>query len=379
MITRKIGQIDLMIDITKSSSIYTNRDVAKLIEDANGSLDKIKDVIYESVGGYIPLAMTWELTNNCNFNCPFCYIHNADENSMIRFRTVKNDIDYLIEKGLFICYLSGGEALSHPDFFDIYRFLKERGVLVAILTNCSLLNDDHIQLFSEYPPYKVVVSLYGISNSQFFSATAQKTVTPDRILDNVIKLKNAGIKVRCQSPMNQLTFTEFEEIAEWCELNNISYSASDELLESYSNKSNQEYVIDNEIFQLKKKGIHRVGIVKNDEVDTPSDKIMHKRHFDCKAGKHSLILSYNHKLRPCFVLYGDTYPEFDANNSMVEALEQMKTYIQEQQSLIIEYCYGCYASSVCTECSYTQSKASDLKSYMESKCAQNRETVVQNG
>ena len=157
IVKRKIAGLNFAIDVNTSSNVYLDKRIAYKVH--NGALDQILDAIYDFNKSYIPLCMTWEITNKCNFNCPFCYINtpNIPKIHLKRFKDIKSDIDYLIEKGLLVCYLTGGEALSHPDFIQIYKYLKTNGVLVAVLTNLSLLNDKIIKLFKEYPPYKISV------------------------------------------------------------------------------------------------------------------------------------------------------------------------------------------------------------------------------
>lgn len=72
-----------------------------------------------------------------------------------------------IERGMLIALLTGGEAMTHPDFKRIYMFLIEQGISVRVKTNGILLNHDMIDLFAEYPPYTVDVSLYGCDGESY--------------------------------------------------------------------------------------------------------------------------------------------------------------------------------------------------------------------
>lgn len=236
--------------------------------------------------GISPLSMTWELTDKCNLNCPFCYIHNHSNTSNnekfeYRFEEIKSELDDLIRQGLFICYLTGGECLLHPDFEKIYLYLKKRGVLVAVLTNAALLSEKHIEIFQRYKPYKVEVSIYGVD--QTFSSDS---TLANKILENVLKLKNIGINVSAKMPLNNCTAGEFLKVQSWCAENDIDFFYSDELFSAYDGT-------DISIFKRDKE----------EEIILRERKFGYKKVFDCPAGKHSFILSYNRKIRPCFAFY----------------------------------------------------------------------------
>ena len=77
----------------------------------NCSRDDILNIIYEERKQFIPLSVTIELTDLCNFNCPFCYIHQND-NKSIKFRK--------IEEGTF----NIGDDFEHA-YFNLNQFITK--------------------------------------------------------------------------------------------------------------------------------------------------------------------------------------------------------------------------------------------------------------
>lgn len=352
MITRK-NIIDYEVNEHEANELYLEEDI---LEDTNGGdINSILDMMYRR-NGISPLSLIWELTDKCNFNCPFCYIHNHSDSSdkddlTYRFETMKHELDELIDRGLFICYLSGGECLLHPDFEKIYLYLKKKGVLVAVLTNASLISEDHLKLFKEYKPYKVEVSIYGVKHTFSNDSSAA-----DKVLENVLNLKNAGVHVIAKMPYNKCTETEFEDVKAWCELNEIDFFYSDELFNGYDGTDNSAY-----------KRIE-VGDKNREEVAV----FGYKRNFDCPAGKHSFLLSYNKKLKPCFAFYEQKAPDWNVDiekGGICEAFDQLKRKIECVSGKRLKYCNGCENSKQCFECIATQSIAEDLERYMKSVCS----------
>lgn len=110
-----------------------------------------------------PFSAGIELLPECNFRCIHCYAASERCNGSVSMTTkqIYSIIDTLVDHNCMELYFTGGECLSHKDFFDIYKYVKRKGVLVSVLTNGSLISQKHIDLWLEYPPELVSISLYG--------------------------------------------------------------------------------------------------------------------------------------------------------------------------------------------------------------------------
>ena len=146
----------------------------------------------------IPLAGNFELTARCNFHCKMCYVHqNADAS---RELTAQDWIDLgttAAQNGMLFLLLTGGEPLLRKDFSEIYIAMKKLGLMVSINTNGSLISDDILELFAEYPPSRVNVSLYG-GCDQTYQALCGNPVYHS-VTENIRKLRelNIGVKINC--------------------------------------------------------------------------------------------------------------------------------------------------------------------------------------
>ena len=120
----------------------------------------------------IPISGTFELTPLCNFRCRMCYVR-LDPDKLIQFGKIHGADEWLdiarqaSKLGTYRITLTGGEPLIHPEFMDIYSGLSRMGMLVSIFTNGSLISDKHIKLFTELPPLRIRVTLYGSSNATY--------------------------------------------------------------------------------------------------------------------------------------------------------------------------------------------------------------------
>lgn len=372
IVSRIINGVSIDIETKDANTLYFDESFARKIKC--NSIDTLLEAIYQVEEKYIPLSMTWELTSQCNFFCKFCYVNtvqarrNFDKKKSIA--QMKKNVDYLIEKGLLKCYLTGGEVLSLPYFADIYTYLKEKGVLVSVLTNLSLLTQKHVDLFLKLKPYKIVVSIYAMSHELFEKITERPGDVLDAVLKNISILKRNGIHVVCQTPVNIMTLPEIGDIANWCYWNNVPYNISKEIFDSYDGDDFQSMEVSDEIFEDLNNSINRISSPVYDNTNCRM-KFGYKYHFDCIAGKYYFTYGSEDKIRPCFNYFEDEFGKFNVGEDIGRAFENMTAYINKYKCQRIPNCSGCIAVDICSECIYTQAMADQVASYMTLRCEEN--------
>ena len=371
VVYRTINGVNFGVNISKGSGLLCSPEIAEIID---GDIYEFIEYLYNQKKVYTPMVATWEITNCCNFKCPFCYINTPSkpESKVQTFSEMKGYIDDLADKGLLLVYLTGGEVLSVPDFEKIYCYLKNKGIFVVLLSNLSLLNEDHIALFKELPPLRITASIYGLTEQQFTAVTSKDYSYCQKILDNILLLKELGIIVTCQMPVNKYTVSDLLPIADWCYSNGIRFTYNNEITDSYYNESRSSDFIDDEQFDRLRGQIKQIEAVKSSKVISIEKKFGYKHHFDCISGRHTFAISYNGHLRPCFNIWESDCHSFDGSVSMKEAMQSMVEHIYKMQSIAIDGCHGCEASQICGECVYTRLKhKKNTDEYIKTKCAEN--------
>lgn len=86
--------------------------------------------------------VVWNITRRCNLRCLHCYSDSEPRgyDGELDFKECKAVIDDLARFGVARVLLSGGEPLTHPDFFAIARYATERGLELRLLTNGTLVH-----------------------------------------------------------------------------------------------------------------------------------------------------------------------------------------------------------------------------------------------
>jgi len=79
--------------------------------------------------------ITFELTDYCPHSCPYCSSSATSDKDKAVWLSVNYIRDMLSEKRFNHIVLSGGEPLSHPDFYNILMLCKQHSDDVVVYSN----------------------------------------------------------------------------------------------------------------------------------------------------------------------------------------------------------------------------------------------------
>jgi MoaA/NifB/PqqE/SkfB family radical SAM enzyme len=163
----------------------------------------------------LPTICLFELTPTCNLRCHFCYVAlDPYKGPYLSTDEACRVLDKLQQAGILWLALSGGEALSRRDFPAIYRHAIEKGFLVSVFTNGTMVTDATAALFRELPPLRVEVSIYGADAYHYESVTGIPGSFA-RFERGVERLRSAGVDLLMKHPVSSLTVDHVPKIREW--------------------------------------------------------------------------------------------------------------------------------------------------------------------
>lgn len=161
----------------------------------------------------IPISGGIELMSGCNLKCVHCYEESSRWKKNISTDDLKNFIDQAVEMGLLSIFLTGGEAMLREDFDDIYKYIREKGVLVTILSNGTTITEDKIKLFTEYPPLLLDISIYGASEKTY-QKVCRVDGAFDKLISNLEMLKRYNIPFTLKTVLMRENVNDLEEMRE---------------------------------------------------------------------------------------------------------------------------------------------------------------------
>lgn len=336
-IIRKIGPHEILVntnagmELSLEASILQNLKCDKV--DNEVSLSKTEILKLLSAGdSYLPLSMHWELTDKCNYLCPFCYIVGHSKCKPVEFEKIKTHLSSLLDNGLLFCLLTGGEVTTHPDFYQIYHFLKSNGVIVEILTNGYQIDAKLLDLFDEFRPSKIEISIYSLDNEKLQDITSIKdSDCAEIVLRNIIRIKKIGIHVVCKTFANKFTYDELDSIQSWCSKNGIEHYIFSEIMNANDGKNLQGF------------GIPGSSVVNS---KCYSEKVC----FPCPTKNYGCSINSSFEISPCSLL---KLP--DCNFSLFQfgvngALLFIRELILKYKDRVINGCENCQYSKQCNIC-----------------------------
>ena len=180
-----------------------------------------------------PVACQWEITCRCNLRCVMCYTDCFNRPEFMRQELHTSEIlrimDELAEAGTLELCLTGGEPMARTDFFDIYDHAIQRGFLVTVFTNGTLMTEVHADRFAALPPHRIEISLHGATQETFERIT-QGRGSHDRCLQAIRLLLDRHIPLVLKTTAMTLNQHEVLTIKRYvASLGSVGYKLGEEM------------------------------------------------------------------------------------------------------------------------------------------------------
>jgi radical SAM protein with 4Fe4S-binding SPASM domain len=263
------------------------------------------------------ISFDLEITARCNNNCRHCYINLPAENKLAKQKEmpltqIKNIVDQAVELGALWCLITGGEPFLREDFFDIYEYLKKKGLLISVFTNATLITEEHIKFFKKYPPRDIEVTVYGVTKETYERVT-RKPGSYDAFTRGLNLLLESGVKVRFKAMALRSNVNELPRIAAFCREKTKDYFRFDPFLHlrfDGDKKRNEEIKSERlsakEITAIERVDNERFAALEEncDKLIMPEAEHINCNHlFHCGAGNGSFSVSYDGFFRLCSSLW----------------------------------------------------------------------------
>ncbi|MBM4329147.1 MAG: radical SAM protein [Deltaproteobacteria bacterium] len=314
-----------------------------------------------------PLGFTLELTARCNNDCRHCYINlpagdsraAADELTLEEILRIAGEA---AEMGALWCLITGGEPLLRPDFSDVYLGLKRQGLVVSVFTNATLIRDEHVELFRQYPAKILEVTAYGVTEATYEAVTrrpgsfAAFRTGLDRLLVN-------GIPVRLKAMALRSNVHELSLIAEFCRSRTMGYYRFDPLLNLRFDRDpvrnaqiREERLSPDEIAALEQSDPERFRELRNHCDELIQSDLCHSgcdHLFHCGTGMGEFVVGYDGLFRLCGSLWapGTTYDlrVGRLKQAWYEFAPQVRD-LRSRNTAYLETCHACPIIDLCLSC-----------------------------
>ena len=80
-------------------------------------------------------------------------------------------MDEITEAGCLWLLFTGGEIFARGEFLDIYTHAKQKGLLVTLFTNGTLINPKIADFLVHWRPFAIEITLYGRTKETYERVT----------------------------------------------------------------------------------------------------------------------------------------------------------------------------------------------------------------
>jgi len=129
-----------------------------------------------SIVNRTPIRAAIEVTHRCNNNCVHCYNNLSLEDKEARRKELTYEehcriLDDITDLGCLWSLFTGGEIFARKDFLDIYTHAKQKGMLITLFTNGTLITPDIADYLVQYRPFSIEITLYGRTQQTYEQVT----------------------------------------------------------------------------------------------------------------------------------------------------------------------------------------------------------------
>jgi len=201
-------------------------DVAELLEVKFPTLGAVRDAarnegafLRRSETSPVLTSVNLELTNHCNLRCTICPVNTTMRRAKgfmdpALFRRVIDDNPQIH----FVLAFQWGEPLLHPNFFELVRYAKDRGVSTMITSNGTYLTPENRKKLLECGLERITFSVDGDAASHFAIRSYDLETLRRDVKTLVAERDAAGVRLKIDVSMVVDAATEHALpafLAEW--------------------------------------------------------------------------------------------------------------------------------------------------------------------
>jgi radical SAM protein with 4Fe4S-binding SPASM domain len=179
------------------------------------------DLHQKQAGQRAPMQVSIEVTRRCPLECQHCYnnLPMGDQDARSREMTTQEHfkmLDELVEMGCFWLLYTGGEIFARKDFLEIYTYAKQKGFLITLFTNGTLINERIADYLLEFPPFAIEITLYG-RTKETYEALTQIPGSYERCLRGIKLLRERGLPLKLKTVATSINKHEISAMRQFAE------------------------------------------------------------------------------------------------------------------------------------------------------------------
>jgi len=301
---------------------------------------------------------TIEVTRRCPLTCAHCYnnLPMGDQEARLSELSYEEHcriVDEITEAGCFWLLYTGGEIFARRDFLDIYTYAKEKGLIITLFTNGTLITPKVADYLVEWWPFAIEITLYGRTKETYERLTGIPG-SYERCMRGIRLLKERGLPLKLKTVAVTVNKHEIWEMQRFVEEDLGLEFKFDAMMSPRIDCSQSPLAVrlkPEEIVELDLQDPRRLAEWKKfmaqfnapAQAPAPSDQVYH-----CGGGINSFAIDPQGKMSICVLSHFDTYDL--RKGSFREAWESFLFKVRQKKATRITKCTACQLKSLCGMC-----------------------------
>jgi radical SAM protein with 4Fe4S-binding SPASM domain len=317
----------------------------------------------------IPFSGSIELTARCNLQCAHCYINlpqkcrRAQKEEMTTFELF-SIVDQLVDAGCMQLLLTGGEPMIRPDFLEVYNYIREKGILVTLFTNGTLITAALADYLSDHPPVQIEITLYG-STQQIFERVTGIAGSYARCMRGIELLLEHDLPLKLKSiimTLNQHELRQMKAFADRCKVDFRFEAEINKRLDG-SRQIEKLRLSPEEVLQLDLEHSRLTAVERLYELPLAGKEDL----YLCGAGRSTFHIDARARLMPCLI---SRNPSYDLRcGSFYEGWNVFMADVVAQKRTRNVPCQTCVLFALCGQCpGWAQLENGDQEEPVEYLC-----------
>ncbi|MBI5633654.1 MAG: radical SAM protein [Nitrospirae bacterium] len=311
----------------------------------------LRDFTARSASLRVPLSGSLDLTHRCNLRCLHCYTGDHSGDMLVpEMDTGKiiSLLDEICDAGCLYLLFTGGEPLLREDFPGIYRYAKEKGFLISVFTNGTLISDSIVKLFEELPPRIIEISLYGATEQTYDKITGVKG-SYKKCIAGIEQLLARRINVRLKTILMTMNSHEFSAIEDTAKAFGVKFRLDAAIFPRFNGDLSplDLRVSPSEAVEKEFSDVERVAqwetFLHNHRQRSSSDDL-----YYCGAGVTGFYIDPGGGLRPCLMTTTLAYNLL--KGSFAAGWKEIASRIREEKTGRDFTCKACEMKLLCGYC-----------------------------
>lgn len=306
----------------------------------------------------VPLRGTFELTPLCNLNCRMCYVHLTKQQmqretlGLLPGTVWISIMKQAVSHGMVEATLTGGEALMHPDFDEIFQFLCENNVSVNLKSNGLLLSEERVAFLKAHHLSNLQISVYGSDDESYERVTGKRAY--QQVMDAISLVRAAEIPLELVITPNKYIWPSLEKLIRMVDAMGVQYSVNPGLVEPLEetgrNGENHDLSLDQYV-QMNKMIAGLKGAVLSplceSEIPSPGGSVTSEvTGMQCAAGRSVFSVTWRGRVHPCRMMEKIGFDGLAI--PFADGWREINTAVQNYP--FPRECIGCDFQMVCPSC-----------------------------